>query len=565
MPCVRHQCRCWLWMVAIVWAGQVGLVGRGQEPCTEAGTGSGAAGTSVAPLHEAIDLIIERQLGSRGITPAELASDAEFLRRVYLDLTGSIPTLGEARAFLADASPVKRLLLIDRLLASPEFSRHMARVFDVMLMERRPAARIPQAEWEEYLRASFAAGKPWDVLVREILAADGGEGTPRPAARFYLDREVEPNLLTRDVGRLFLGRDLACAQCHDHPLVNSFHQADYHGLKAFLVRSGLFEGADKRAYVLDKPEGEVSYKSAFVKDDGEHTTRPHLPGEPEIQEPAIEKGQEYVVAPAEGVRPIPRYSRRMQLAERLPRAENEPFCRNFANRVWALVMGRGLVHPLDMHHQENPAAYPEVLELLARSAVELRFDLRALLRELLQTRAYQRSSAWAAEADRPPPEAFAVALLRPLSAEQFALAVMQATGFTDSQRLALGASLNEQTLYERLAGQIPAFVALYGGPPGHPDGDFQATLEQTLFLTNGEPVRSWLAPQAGNLAERLLRAADAKALADELYLSVLSRPPETEEVSAVEAYLAGREADRPAAVRELIWALIASAEFRFNH
>lgn len=518
------------------------------------------------PLHEAIDRAVENGLAARGISPAELASDAEFLRRVYLDLTGSIPTLAEARAFLEDASPAKRLTLIDRLLASPEFARHMARTFDVILMERRHANRIPQAEWEEYLRASFAAGKPWDQLVREILAADGtADVVPRAAARFYLEREMEPNLLARDVGRLFLGQDMACAQCHDHPLVGSYRQPDYYGLKAFLVRSGIFTGPDKLAYVVDKPEGEVSYKSAFVKDDPEHTTRPHLPGEPEIDEPAFEKGAEYAVAPAEGVRPIPKYSRRVQLAQLLPRAENEAFCRNFANRVWALVMGRGLVHPLDMHHPDNPPAYPEVLDLLTRSVVEMRFDLRALLRELLQTRTYQRSSAWLADSDRPAPETFAVAILRPLTAEQFALSVMQATGYTDSQRLALGADLNEQKLYERLAGHIPVFVTLYGSQPGQPEGDFQATLEQTLFLANGEPVRSWLVPQGGNLAERLLRAADAKALAEELYLSVLSRPAEPDEVTAVEMYLQGREADRPAAIREIIWALVASVEFRFNH
>ena len=158
-----------------------------------------------------------------------------------------------------------------------------------------------------------------------------------------------------------------------------------------------------------------------------------------------------------------------------------------------------------------------------------------------------------------------MALLRPLSAEQFALAVMQATGYTDSQRLALGANLNEPALYERLEGQLPVFVALYGSQPGHPEGDFQATLEQTLFLANGEPVRSWLAPQGGNLAERLLRAADAGALAEELYLSVLSRRPEAEEAAAVASYLAGREADRAAAIREVVWALLASVEFRFNH
>ena len=536
----------------------------------DAVTPDAAAPRAAAPapaltLHEQIDQQIDTACAAKGITPSPACTDAEFLRRVYLDLTGSIPTLGEARAFLEDSSPIKRSQLIDRLLASPEFARHMARVFDVMLMERRPASRIPQDAWEEYLRSSFAANKPWDQLSREILAADGTDPLLRPAARFYLDREMEANLLTRDVARVFLGMDMQCAQCHDHPLISGYLQADYYGLMAFLGRSATYEAPDKTVYILDKPDGEVSYKSVFIKDDTDHTTRPHLPGAAEIEEPKFEAGQEYAVAPADGVRPVPKYVRRNQLAACLASADTASFKRNIVNRLWALLMGRGLVHPLDLHHAANPPSHPELLEILAGRFAEMKFDVRQLLREIALSQAYQRSSETASDGPRPGPETFAVAPLKPLTAEQLGLAIMQATGLSDVQRISLGAALNERALHERIRPNLAQFVNLYGGLAGQSDASFQATLEQTLFVANGDTLRSWLAPQAGNLVDRLMRAADTNALATELYQSVQTRTAAPEEIVDLEAYLKDRAADRAQALAEVAWALIASAEFRFNH
>src|SRR5207248_9696475 len=137
-----------------------------------------------------------------------MADTAHCLRRTYLYLTGTIPTADEARAFLKDASPDRRAKLIDRLLASPGYARHMATVFDVLLMDRRPGKHVPVAQWQDFLRSAFAANMPYDQLVRAVLAADGSDPKTRPAARFYLDREGEAHLLTRDIGRLFLGVNL---------------------------------------------------------------------------------------------------------------------------------------------------------------------------------------------------------------------------------------------------------------------------------------------------------------------------------------------------------------------
>jgi len=524
-------------------------------------------GQQAAPLHELIDRQIAAALSAKGISPAAPADDAEFLRRIYLDLTGSIPTVGEAKAFLDDKSPLKRQQLIDRLLNSPEYARQMQRVFDVALMERRPANRVPQAEWEQYLRESFAANKPWDVLVREILAADGADPNLRPAARFYLDRDGEANLVARDVGRLMLGRDMQCAQCHDHPLVEHYLQADYYGLIAFFNRSFIFTPKDNKqpAVIAEKGEGDVSFKSVFVDGATDQPARPHMPGAGGPIEPQFVKGQEYVVAPAKDVRPLPKYSRRSMLPELLTARDNVPFRRNIANRLWALMMGRGLFNPLDMDHPENPPSHPELLDLLAGQIAAMNFDIKAFLRELALSQTYQRTSALPPGVASVPADSYAVAQLKPLSAEQLALAALQATGMTDVYRASLGASLNEPALYAKLAGNLGPFVSTFAGQAGQPEQDFQATLEQILFLSNGGVLRSWIAPQGGNLANRLGPVKEPPAVAEEMFLSVLTRRPVVEEAAELKAELERRAQERPAVLQEWIWGLAASDEFRFNH
>jgi hypothetical protein len=340
------------------------------------------------PLHSRIDALIER---ARIGEPAPLASDGEFLRRIHLDLIGRVPDTATVREFLADESPSKRADMIERLLASPDHVRHLVNVFDVMLMERRPYKYVKQEEWENYLLESFAEQKPYHELVAELLASDGSEPDKRAAARFLLEREVEPNLLTRDISRVFFGRDIQCAQCHDHPLVDDYYQSEYYGLFAFVGRSSLFTDAKNTntAYVAEKGEGDVSYKSVFTEIEGE--SRPQLLDRAPLEEPLYAPGDEYVVKPEKDVRPIPKYSRRARLAVELARGDHPAFRRNLANRLWAAMMGRGLVEPVDLHHSGNPPQHAEVLDLMADELLERQFNIRSILRELALTQAYQRS------------------------------------------------------------------------------------------------------------------------------------------------------------------------------
>jgi hypothetical protein len=525
-----------------------------------------APAPAAEPLHRRIDEALASGKPDFARHAAGPATDAEFLRRVTLDLTGTVPTADEARAFLRDAATDKRARLVDRLLQSPAHARHLAAVLDVMLMERRPAKHVPAAAWREYLREAIAANRPWDALARDILTADGTDPKQRPAARFVLDREAEPNLLTRDVSRLFLGRNLQCAQCHDHPKVEEYRQAHYYGLLAFFSRTAPFpDPALKQTVLAEKAEGEVTFQSVFDPAKVVKHTGPRVLDLKPVAEPAAEKGKEYVVAPAPGKRSVPRWSRRAQLGPQLTRADNPAFARNAANRLWALLMGRGLVHPLDMDHPANPPSHPELLDLLTREFAARGYDVRGFLREICLTDAYQRSSE-PPPGDGPPPEptSYAAALLKPLTPEQLAGALLQATGIADAERRALGAGATDAALAARLDPVAAPVVAAFAGQPGAAQS-FDATIDQALFLANGPTVRGWLAPRPGGLTDRLQKLPSADAVADELYLSVLTRPPAPDERKEVVDYLARRPADRAAALAEMAWALLASAEFRFNH
>lgn len=544
-----------------------------------------ARGAAAESLHERIDREIAAKLSG---PPAALASDAEFVRRIYLDLTGSAPSLEACRQFLNDPSPDKRERLIDRLLDSPEHFRRMQIVFDLMLMERRPDQNVSAAEWQEFLYQSFAKNTPYNELAREILAADGADPALRPAARFFLDRGADPNLLTRDVGRLFLGRDVQCSQCHDHPLISFYKQTDYYGVYSFLSRTVLFTDKQKKSYLGEKADGDVAFTSVFTKETTEKR-RPQLPEGPAVDDPAVPAGQEYLVAPADGVRPVPRYSRRAQLAPQATSGANGPFNRNIANRLWAMMFGRGIVHPVDLHHPDNPPSHPELLDLLAQEFVAMRFDMRAFLREIALSQTYQRSSeipSGMSAADAAP-ERFAVAGVRPLSSEQLGWSVLQATGITEAYRGVAAANLVadkkmadilsveplgerlkgelvERTVYGQLQGSVAQFALLYGCQPGTSQDDFQATVHQALYFANGGTIKSWVAP-GGNAVARLTAIADPGLLADDLYLGVLSRLPAADERAETVQCLQGREADRGVAIGELVWALMASVEFRFNH
>lgn len=536
------------------------------------------------PLHERIDDLIQEPLQAVVAGPA---SDAEFMRRLYLDLIGRIPSRTEASEFLNDASSNKRTLLIDRLMASDDFPDRLANVLDVMLMERMEG----HDEWRAYLRAALKANRPWHVMAGEIASPDSENEATRGSA-FFISKRLEkygqnptdyPGLV-RDFGRLFLGVDLQCAQCHDHLFVDDYKQADYQGLFAFFgptsIRRDLTYPAIAEKLVTDK----VAYKSVFIMADEQ--TGPRLPFREEIEVQTFPKGEEYS-QPPDGKTRFPgklKFSPLSELGKRLP--DHPLFRKNIANRLWWVMMGRGLVTPLDQHHRENPASHPDLLNLLGDELSVRDYDIRWFLRELALTRAYQRSSL----IPEPLQDAdangnlstYQIAIEKPLSTEQFLFSVVQAVG--DGEAVDMQTELRDSAedvestteekaivrnasdaLREQLTELKARFSKAIAGPPRQPEIDHQPSVKAALFLLNDDVLLRWLEPDSDNLVARLMIQDEPQMVADELYLTVLSRFPTDEEVTDLADHLSNGSDERAKACGQLVWGLLTSTEFCVNH
>lgn len=502
------------------------------------------------PLHEQIDSHIAASAGG-ALNPA--ASDAEFVRRIYLDLAGRIPTRDETLRFLADTSPDKRTKLIDDLLASPQYAAHMTSVFHVMLTERLGE----HADWQAWLTESLAANKPWDQMCREMLAPHNDETDPARGAGFFISKRLENYgqnpvdhpALVRDVGRLLLGVDLQCAQCHDHPQIDDYKQIDYQGLYAYFANVSLRSGT-KFPAVQEKLAKKVEFQSVFVS--GKHEVALRLPFGMETAIPDFEAGQEFVTPPDRKTNNpgVLKFSSLQTLSSDLPQPTTPGFSKNIVNRLWWLMLGRGLVHPLDLHHSANKPSHPELLEALSTEFAARQYDIKWLLREIALSDTYQRSSLLPEDSRDIAETSYRVAIEKGLSPEQMARSLWTATGpWTDDKPFA-----DLQTRCVKALAQ----------PPREPETDFAPSVKGALFLSHDSLLLSLLEPQAGNLIDRLQKLDTAEAAAKELYLTVFSREPSDDERQAfVQQWNSTDERDR--LLKDYVWAMLSSNEFAINH
>lgn len=351
-------------------------------------------------LHQRIDQWIPLPASPLVATPVE---DGLFLRRLSLDLRNTVPTTAELQEFAADTDPNKRIKWVDRFFADPLFSEKMVTWLDLTLMERRPAQNVDRQAWLTWLRTQIDEGTPIDALTRKIVGSEWWNRDTRPAQRFFLDRDGDPHLITRDFSRIFLGRDIQCAQCHDHPLIADYRQRDYQGLVAFFASSSLVEITYKDAenkdqkmkLFVEKAASDTPYESVFAKGKP-HWSGPalldRLPTWEAYQVPS-QRYQEPAVSWMVGESPRkPTRSRRSELAPLVTDPQLRPFAENWSNRLWALAFGEGIVHPLDMHHPDNPPDNPQLLQGITDGLIELRFDAKAFLRQIVLSQAYQRSN-----------------------------------------------------------------------------------------------------------------------------------------------------------------------------
>lgn len=508
------------------------------------------AGVARADLAPRVDALIEAKAAADNVPLSPPADDAEFLRRVTLDLAGTLPTAADTKAFLADADPKKRDKRIAALLAAPSYAERMTDLFHVALMERLG----DHPEWTAYLRKSFAANAPWDAMARDMLRADP-KNPDKLGAAFFLSKRLENygqnpvdhSALTRDVGRLFLGKNFQCCECHDHLVVEEYKQQHFQGLHAFFRNLTLVNAA--KLQVGEKVTVEkLGFASVFTK--VQMATAPALPGGKMLDIPTFPKGQEFAEPPDRKTNSpgVPKFSTLSAAAELIPRADNRDFTRNIVNRVWFTVMGRGLVHPLDLHHAANPGSHPELLDLLATEFAAKRFDIQWLIGELVRTKTYQRASRLPAGADRADPWYFGTAIEKRLSADQLLSATLKATETDAKAAEALRAK----------------FHKAFDNQPRDPEDEIAPSLRAALFVLHDAAMLKLFEPAPGNLVSRLAAMQD-DAVADELYLAVLTRRPSAEEARTVRDLLAKRAAARPAAVGRVAWALVASAEFGVNH
>ncbi len=530
-----------------------------------------SAANAEEPLSAQIDRLIAAKLGD--VPAGKKSSDAEFMRRISLDLIGRIPTAAETRTFLADTSPDKRDKLIDQLLASPEYPRHMQEQFHVLLMERRGE----NEEWTKFLRTSFEENKSWTQMVQAMLDPPADDEKCRGAAFFLTARltkegamaEVDVPGLTRDVGRLFAGVDWQCAQCHNHLTIDHYKQKDFQGLHLF------FTNITPRNDVKFPAVGEklLSQKQDFMSvfDQVPLKTGPVVPGRGELNIPTFAKGEEYLESPDRKKRTpgVPKFSPLSQLAEGLPAADNELFCRHSANLMWFVMMGHGLVNPLDLHHPDNPPSHPELLELLAKEWAKENFDFQWMWRTLAHTETYQRTSILPAGQPAPPLESFALMREKHLTAESLFWSVLAATGELDRYR-------SQEKYQGKTAEEIVAdvkdletlrelFHKTFANPPQEPEYEFAPTVKAALFVLNDKRVLRLFDRKAGNLIDRLAKLSDDGQVTEELFLSILSREPTAADRADVALYLKENKDRRDEALGQLAWALVASTEFCVNH
>ena len=523
-------------------------------------------------LHNRIDDLIRFKVGD--VPFSKTADDASFLRRVTLDLTGNIPTPDEVITFLADKSAGKRTKLVDRLISGESFAAHWTERLNVMFLERLDEGKVTQEEWDNFMKETLR-GKPlWDDMIRQMIEANG-QGASRAAMKFL--GKADHHAMTEDIARLLLGMDLTCAKCHDHPSVKEWKQAHYWGLFAYLnqTKQATAKKENKVYLVEGLSSKKVDFESVF--DLVKMSTGPKLPAGEEVVIPQYEKGEEYDKPAADGLPAVPKFRPRELLATDLTSKDNELFARNSVNRIWFLLMGRGLSHPLDEMHSKNPPSHPKLLDLLAREFVSHGFDLKWLIREIMMSEVYQRSSRLPNGVPKVEPDSYRVSLPKGLTPEQLLRAVLRATGNVewakalevepDAEKFdRKGYFTGSNVELPPSLGEIESiFIQTFAHPPGTAEVDFSPGVNKSLFLMNDRLIQHWLKPRTGNLIDRLSKMDAPDSMAKEMYLAVLSRLPEKEEAIWITDYLARNEPRRTAALADLAWALLNSAEFTFNH
>ncbi len=531
-------------------AGEVAIMARyqGQVSTFRATVPLGADIAFVPASKNFIDDAVFGKLKVLGIPPSPLADDATFLRRVSIDVSGTLPTEEQVRAFLADTDPAKRDKLVDRLLDSPDYADYFANKWNLVLRNKNRAPDDSSATYGFYqwIWSNLYENKPYDQIVREVLTASG-DSTTNPAVVWY--REVdENNEQVEDAAQLFLGLRIQCARCHHHPF-EKWSQNDYYGFSAFFTRVGkknLFEpgmtkaSRDKRVFHNDGVAAATNPRNG-------QSLKPTGLGSPALE-----------IAPERDPRHF--------LADWMADKNNPFFAKSVVNRYWKHFFDRGIVEPEDDMRETNPPSNPELLNKLAAGFIDSGFNLKWLVKAITSSNTYQLSSL-PNDYNLKDKQNFSRYYPKRLTAEVLYDGFHRVTNTTQNF-----GSLPPGTKAVQLpdASIGPYFLKVFGQPQGDTacecERSQEANLAQSLHLLNSSEVQDKIANASGRattMANDKVRTHEEKV--KEMYRWVYSRDPNADELKIALAHLAKHEAAPKIAYEDILWALINTKEFLFNH
>lgn len=507
-----------------------------------------------------IDQHINTRLTQEGIQPAGQLSDVEFLRRVTLDLAGRIPTIAELDGYLKSTAADRKQQLIQRLIDSPDFAFQQRDQLDLILLQRDEY----NDRWREYLLEAARQNRPWDQLFRETMLPEEYAAADKRPVAFLKRRTNDLDAMTNDASVLWFGVNISCAKCHDHPLVDDWKQAHYYGMASFFKRTY----QTRSGFVNERFDGLTKYTDIHGKEheaDLMFLTGQKIELQPvEAEGESLKKIQEQIKKAEQDEKadapPRPAFRPRGKLVETaLADADKRYFARNIANRLWARFFVRGIVHPLDQMHSHNPPSHPELLSDLTSELIQSGYDMRRIIHAIALTESYSRSIRHP-DASSLEPQWFAAAMPRALTPRQLSLSLRVASSHP-SHCVGLESTdwpvKREQM--ERNADGLARQLTI-------PDEDFQVPVTEALWFSNNQWIEGDLFSASGDRIIGYLKGmSDNAQLIREATRCVLSRDATEEELQTLSEYLASRNDRREAAIKQIVWALVSSPEFRFNH
>jgi hypothetical protein len=493
-----------------------------------------------SPRNNVIDELVLEKLAQLNLPPSGPASDEEYLRRVYLDTIGALPTAEEVRTFLADTSVDKRQAVFEKLLDRPEFVDYWTYKWcDLLLVNSERLRTTPMWAYYHWVRDRVSASVPWDVFVRELMTTQGST-FENGAANFYVLHQ-DTRELAETVSVAFMGLSINCARCHNHPL-ERWTNDEYFGFANLLSRVRLKGGTGDGHFIV------------YAAQEGD------------LVQPLRGKPQEPRPLDGSAVRLDAPEDRRIALAQWLTAPENPYFTRAIVNRVWANFMGVGLNEPVDDLRLTNPPSHPKLMQSLCDHLVAAKYDLKSLMRLIVSSAAYQRTSVPLPEnaGDR---RFYSRYFPRRLMAETLLDAIAQVTGVPDAYP---GYPAGWRAVQLPDTKVASAFLDKFGRPKRDATCECERTnapsVVQALHVSNGELLNEKLRHPSGNIERWMTSGMSADALMDEIYLTAASRrPSKAEQQSLVNEYQSTAPEDRRAFLEDLLWSIISSKEFQFHH